>query len=585
MSIFSEWTSALMPHLILAPIMLPMFTAAMMLLLGEERQRAKLVINLASTLLGLIVAIALLKWSKATGGTASMGVYLPGNWPAPFGIVLVLDRLSAMMLVLTSFVALCSIIFAASRWHRAGVHYHPLFQLQLMGLSGAFLTADLFNLFVFFEIMLAASYGLLLHGSGRTRVQAGLHYIAVNLAASSLFLIGASMLYGITGTLNMADLAQSIPSVAAADRGLLHAAAAILATAFLIKAAVWPLNFWLVPAYSAATPPVGALFALMTKVGIYTIVRLWMLMFSSEAGASALFGSMWLIGGGVLTMAFGAIGMLGSQRFSKLAGYAAILSSGTLLAATGFGQNELTAGLLYYLLSSTLAVSALFLLSDLVERWRNDGSSFTPYDEDETAPFLTPELTPQAGTNFDEDEEVLVGRVIPAAAAFLGIAYLMCTLVIAGLPPLSGFIGKFAMLTALINPLGMGSSAGMQLGTPGWTLVTLMIATGLIALIALTRSGIRVFWASHARTAPRLRLVEALPLAMLLLASIMLTVKAEPVMRFTQATANMLHAPGTYVKAVMSTRPKPSPVAHEAPSLPAESAMGSATESATGSLQ
>lgn len=585
MSIFSEWTSALMPHLILAPIMLPMFTAAMMLLLGEERQRAKLVINLASTLLGLIVAIALLKWSKATGGTASMGIYLPGNWPAPFGIVLVLDRLSAMMLVLTSFVALCSIIFAASRWHRAGVHYHPLFQLQLMGLSGAFLTADLFNLFVFFEIMLAASYGLLLHGSGRTRVQAGLHYIAVNLAASSLFLIGASMLYGITGTLNMADLAQSIPSVAAADRGLLHAAAAILATAFLIKAAVWPLNFWLVPAYSAATPPVGALFALMTKVGIYTIVRLWTLMFSSEAGASALFGSMWLIGGGVLTMAFGAIGMLGSQRFSKLAGYAAILSSGTLLAATGFGQNELTAGLLYYLLSSTLAVSALFLLSDLVERWRNDGSSFSPYDEDETAPFLTPELTPQAGTNFDEDEEVLVGRVIPAAAAFLGIAYLMCTLVIAGLPPLSGFIGKFAMLTALINPLGMGSSAGMQLGTPGWTLVTLMIATGLIALIALTRSGIRVFWASHARTAPRLRLVEALPLAMLLLASIMLTVKAEPVMRFTQATANMLHAPGTYVKAVMSTRPKPGPVAHEAPSLPAESAMGSAAGSAAGSLQ
>ncbi|WP_353234159.1 monovalent cation/H+ antiporter subunit D [Diaphorobacter ruginosibacter] len=573
---FSELTTALMPHLILAPIMLPMFTAALMLLLGEERQRAKLVINLASTLLSLIVAVTLLKWSKMTGGAASMGVYLPGNWPAPFGIVLVLDRLSAMMLVLTSFVGLCSIIFAASRWHRAGVHYHPLFQLQLMGLSGAFLTADLFNLFVFFEIMLAASYGLLLHGSGSTRVQAGLHYIAINLAASSLFLIGASMLYGITGTLNMADLAQSIPGVAAADRGLLHAAAAILATAFLIKAAVWPLNFWLVPAYSAATPPVGALFALMTKVGIYTIVRLWTLMFSSEAGASALFGGMWLICGGVLTMAFGAIGMLGSQRFANLAGYAAILSSGTLLASAGFGQNELTAGLLYYLLSSTIAVSVLFLLADLVERWRNDGSSFSPYDLNEAAPFLTPELIPQAGSNFDEDEEVLVGRVIPAAAAFLGIAYLMCTLVIAGLPPLSGFIGKFAMLTALINPLGMGSSAGMQLGSPGWTLVTLMIVTGLIALLALTRAGIRVFWASHARTAPRLRLVEALPIAMLLLACILLTVKAEPVMRFTQATANMLHAPGTYVNAVMSARPKPGPLSPEQASGAMENATGSA---------
>ena len=158
---------------------------------------------------------------------------------------------------------------------------------------------------------------------------------------------------------------------------------------------------------------------------------------------------------------------------------------------------------------------------------------------------------------------MLVGRVIPAAAAFLGIAFLMCTLVIAGLPPLSGFIGKFAMLTALMNPLGLGSSAGIQLGAPGWTLVTLMIVTGLIALIALTRSGIRVFWASHARTAPQLRLVEALPVALLLFGCIVLTVQADSVMRYTQATANMLHSPDTYVRAVMSARPKPSPTAAE----------------------
>ena len=283
-----QLASSWMPHLMLAPIALPMLTAALMLLLREEHQRLKLALNVFSTLLGLLVAVTLLLWAHQPGATSAMGVYLAANWQAPFGIVLALDRLSAMMLVLTSTVALASIVFAAARWHRAGVHYHPLFQFQLMGLAGAFLTADLFNLFVFFEIMLAASYGLLLHGSGRQRVQSGLHYIAINLAASSLFLIGVSMLYGITGTLNMADLARSIPQVADADRGLLHAAAGILATAFLIKAAVWPLNFWLVPAYSAATAPVGALFALMTKVGIYTILRLWTLLFSSEAGVSAL---------------------------------------------------------------------------------------------------------------------------------------------------------------------------------------------------------------------------------------------------------------------------------------------------------
>mgnify|MGYP002134761095 CR=1 FL=1 len=205
------------------------------------------------------------------------------------------------------------------------------------------------------EVMLAASYGLLLHGSGRTRIQAGLHYIAINLAASSLFLVGVSMLYGITGTLNMADLARAIPLVAPGDRGLLHSALGILATAFLIKAAVWPLNFWLVPAYSAATAPVGALFALMTKVGVYTLLRLWTLMFSSSAGASALFGGQWLMVGGMVTMLVGAIGMLAATRLTYLAGYAAITSSGTLLAATGFGEPALLAGLLYYLPSSTMA--------------------------------------------------------------------------------------------------------------------------------------------------------------------------------------------------------------------------------------
>lgn len=416
-----------MPHLILAPILLPMFTAAVMLLLREEHLRLKVVLNIASTAIGLCIAVALLQWSDEQAGPSAMGVYLPANWKAPFGIVLALDRLSAMMLVLTYCVALAAGMFSIARWHKAG-HFHPLFQFQLMGLSGAFLIADLFNLFVFFEIMLAASYGLLLHGSGRLRVQSGLHYIAINLAASSLFLVGVSMLYG-TGTLNMADLAQAIPHVSPADRGLLHTAAAILAIAFLIKAAIWPLNFWLVPAYSAASAPVGALFALMTKVGVYTILRLWTLLFSSEAGDSALFGGQWLTVMGMVTMAYGAFGMLGAQRLTYLAGYAAILSSGTLLAATGFGQNMLTAGLLYYLPSSTLAVAILFMLADIMDRWRNDGSSAHDFGDEDA--FLNPELVPTVAEP-DEHEEVLIGRVIPAAAAFLGIVFIMCTLVVTG---------------------------------------------------------------------------------------------------------------------------------------------------------
>ena len=181
MSLILDWLASLMPHLMLAPIILPMLVAALMLLLKEEHQSIKVVLNIGATALGLLVAIALLVWADQAGSSTTLGVYLPGNWQAPFGIVLALDRLTALMLVLTSSIALASSVFAAARWHKAGVHFHPLFQLQLMGLSGAFLTADLFNLFVFFEIMLAASYGLLLHGSGRLRVQAGLHLSLIHI--------------------------------------------------------------------------------------------------------------------------------------------------------------------------------------------------------------------------------------------------------------------------------------------------------------------------------------------------------------------------------------------------------------------
>mgnify|MGYP000949292765 FL=1 len=553
----SRWTDLLMPHLLLVPILLPMLTGGLMLLMKEEHRRTKLVLNITSTTLGLVVAVALLMWVKRADASASIGVYLPGNWSAPFGIVLALDRLSAMMLLLGSLLGLASILFAAARWHRAGVHYHPLFQFQLMGLSGAFLTADLFNLFVFFEIMLSASYGLLLHGSGRARVQSGLHYIAINLAASSLFLIGVSMLYGITGTLNMADMAVKIAQVSDADRGMLHAGAAILGVAFLAKAALWPLNFWLVPAYGAATAPVGAVFAIMTKVGVYIILRLSTLLFGVDAGASAHFGGVWLVVGGLLTLGFGAIGMLGSQRLAHLGGFAVIASSGTLLAATGLGQSGLTAGALYYLFSSTLAASALFLLVDLVERWRNDGASTAAYAQLGDAPYLSADLEPLTEEDFEKDEDVLVGRAMPGAVAFLGLAFMACTLLVAGLPPLSGFIGKFAMLSALFSPAA--TTPPSTVDATKWAFMAMLIVSGLLALVAFSRAGIRHFWAAQRSTVPRLNLLEGAPVAALLLGCAVITVQAGPVMRYTEATARALHDPRNYIDAVTLARPKPYP--------------------------
>ncbi|RZJ25369.1 MAG: monovalent cation/H+ antiporter subunit D [Haliea sp.] len=553
-----------MPHLIVVPVLLPMLTAALMLLMGERRRSWKAALNLLGCVFGLAAALALLLQVDGAGPPAALGVYLPGNWAAPFGIVLVADRLSVLMLVLTACVGLASAMFSIARWHAAGVHFHPLFQIQLMGLNGAFLTGDLFNLFVFFEVMLVASYGLLLHGSGRARVRAGLHYIAVNLLASSLFLIGVAVLYGVTGTLNMADMAAKLAMIPADDRGLLHAGAAILGLAFLAKAALWPLNFWLVPAYTAASTPVAALFALMTKVGIYAVLRVWTLFFAPGGAAEeGLFGAQALLWSGLATLAFGALGVLSSQHLGKLAGYSLIVSSGTLLATVGFGQPAVTAAALYYLVSSTLAVSALFLLVELIERSRQVQDDM-PLTEaaDERAPFVldaTETARLPEGVNLDDTEQALIGRAIPAAMAFIGLAFMLCALLVAGLPPLSGFVAKFAILSAVLNPEGFGRLG--QPTTAGWGLMALLIGSGLAAAIALSRIGIRYFWAPQERPSPRLRVIECLPVAGLLLACMGLLVGGAPVLRYTQAAAESLHRPAPYIRAVLSAKPVPGPAA------------------------
>jgi multicomponent K+:H+ antiporter subunit D len=541
--------SSLMQQLVIAPVLLPLATAALMLLLGEQRRVSTAILGVVSTLAGLLLSIALLLWVDRSDAPAAFGIYLPGNWPVPFGIVLVVDRLSALMLVLASSVGLASLLFSLARWHRAGVYFHPLFQLQLMGLFGAFLTADLFNLFVFFEVLLAASYGLLMHGGGSDRVRAGLHYIAVNLVASLLFLIGVSLLYGVTGTLNMADMAQKLTLVPESDRGLLHAGAAILAIAFLAKAALWPLNFWLPPAYAAAGAPVAAVFAILTKVGVYAILRLWTLCFPASAGASALFGGEVLVWGGVATLAFGALGMMASQRLDRLAGFSVIASSGTLLAAIGFDSPALSAGALFYLASSTQVGCALFLLVELMERARQVEVAPPLQDDDDHLPdFLDAE--PPRDANLDDEEIALIGRAIPAALAFLGLAFMLCTLVIAGLPPLSGFVGKLTMLSALLD-----ARAGSAGPAAAWALFALLIVSGLLAATALVRVGIRHFWAPQDRPAPRLRVVECVPIGLLLSASMLMVLRGEPVLQYVRATADALHQPERYINAVMGARP------------------------------
>ena len=202
----------LLHHLLIIPILAPLLIGALQLFL-TERRGVRVACALGSVLVQAGAALTLLYLttdSMPDMWTEGVGVYAIGSWPAPFGIVLVVDRLAALMLVLTSMVGLAALVYSLAYWDRVAPAFHSLFQFLLMGLNGAFLTGDLFNLFVFFEVLLASSYGLLLHGSGVRRVKASLHYVAVNLVASFLFLIGVAMIYGMTGTLNMADLAGRI---------------------------------------------------------------------------------------------------------------------------------------------------------------------------------------------------------------------------------------------------------------------------------------------------------------------------------------------------------------------------------------
>ena len=522
-------------HLIIAPIITPLLVAALQLLVGEKRRRTVLALSIGSCV-ALVLLAAALVWAVSADG-ALAAVYRIGDWPARFGIVLVADRLSALMVLLTGVLALALLPYALGRWQHRGGHFQPLLQFLLMGLNGAFLTGDLFNLFVFFEVLLAASYGLALHGSGARRVSAGLHYIAVNLTASMLFLLGVSLIFGVTGTLNMAALAELIPHVPGRTRALLHAGAAILGVAFLIKTAMWPLGFWLPRTYAASAPAVAAVFALMTKVGIYVLLRLGLLLFGDGAGpASSHFGSGWMLWGGVATVVAGTLGMLGARDLGKLAGYNVVISSGTLLGAIGLQQPAVTAGALAYLVVSTLAIAAFFLLAGLLA---SDGDD----DSDDTLSLEPYEQQGETAANeslYAKEDESRV--VISAPIAMLGLSFSVCAVLLAGLPPLSGFLAKFALLAPMLDG-GTRTGAGV--------LFTLIIVAGFCTVIALCHAGIQIFWVEPERIFPKVRLTETASIAILLCLCLLLTVYVEVPLGYLRDTAAQIHAPASYIRAVL----------------------------------
>lgn len=516
--------SELASHLVILPILIPLLAGAMLLVVDEQRHTLKATFGVASTMLLLATAGALV----LRAGVPITHVYSLGDWAAPTGIVLVADRLAAIMVLLTALLGLAALAFALARWHRAGPHFHALFQFLLAGLNGAFLTGDLFNLFVFFELLLAASYGLALYGGGAARVRASLHYIVINLVASLLFLVGVSLLYGMAGTLNMADLAVRLPQLPAEDRSLLEVGAATLAVAFLVKAGMWPLGFWLPATYTSSSAPAAALFCILSKVGIYALVRVWFVVFSEGPGAELI------AYGGMVTLAFGMVGMLGSQDLGRIASFSLVVSSGTLLATIGVGGSQAIAPALFYLVTSTLGTAALFLLVELIERSRAPGANLLAVTAD--------------AFNVDDDEaepQELIGVLIPATMAVLGLAFAFATLLIAGLPPLPGFLAKFSILAGVLGAPSVPAG--------GWLLFGLVILSGLAAVIALGRAGVRIFWADAGRVAPRVRLIEIVPVAGLIAVCVALTIFAGPAMDYLHQAGTALNPADNYIREVLGS--------------------------------
>ena len=499
-------------HAAILPILIP-FAAALLQLatkgLGIPAQRT---VGLFGALLGIFAAI----WLVTLADAGNVLVYALGNWAAPFGIVLAVDRLAAMMALLTALLSGAALLYASAGFDERGRHFHPLFQLQIVGLQGAFLTGDLFNLFVFFEVMLLASYALLAHGGGLARTRAGIAYVALNLAGSALFLIALGMLYGSLGTLNLADIALRLQTLES-NVALARLACMLLIAVFALKAALLPLSFWLPHAYSAAGAPVAALFVIMTKVGIVSILRVQAIALAPATVTADLLDG-WLLPLALATVVFASLGALAAPRLRDLTAWLVLASAGTLLIAPVFPQGDVSASALYYLVQSTFVAAALFLIAELVAVRRGDvADAFQP------GPRLH---TP-----------------------WLGLAFLLAAASAVGLPPFAGFLGKLMLLSALRDS---GSAIAI------WSV---LLFAGLLLMLALAKGGGRLFWErspSHPHGSPyTFGWRRNLAVALLVSPALLLALFARPVSDYAARAATQLHDPQAYISAVLGTHDIP----------------------------
>ena len=491
--------------LLVAPLLIPLLTAILSILFWKKRLMQRR-LSITGSIALLVVTVVLLYRIQHEGIQAVQ----IGNWPAPFGITVVADLLSAIMLVLGAVIGLAVNVYATATVdaRREVFGFYPLLQVLLMGVSGAFVTGDLFNLYVWFEVMLISSFVLLALGGERPQLEGAFKYVTLNLISSALFLAAVGLLYGATGTLNMADLALKVRD--AGEPALLSAIAMLFLTAFGIKAAVFPLFFWLPASYHTPPAAVSAVFAgLLTKVGVYALIRVFTLIFVHDV---AYTHTVLLIIAG-LTMVTGVLGAAVQNDFRRILSFHIVSQIGYMIMGLGLFTTLALAGSVFYIIHHIIVKTNLFLISGIVER--------------------------MSGTY---DLKKLGG--VYRASPLLSALFLIPAFSLAGLPPFSGFFAKLFLLRA-------------GLDVSSYTIVAVALAVGFMTLFSMMKIWNEAFWKPAESGAGPAKPKGAKvwgPVMALAALTVAIGLAVEPVYRISEDAARQLADPAHYIQAVLGDR-------------------------------
>ncbi len=495
--------------LLALPIILPFFFGIVMMLFWKN-YKAHRVINLIASIVSLVISIILMA-DVINNGIQTLYV---GSWKAPFGIILVADLLSAIMVVITAVIGFATAVYSLTMMDdaREKFGYYPLLQILLMGINGAFLTGDIFNLYVWFEVMLISSFVLLALGGKREQLEGAIKYVTLNLLSSALFLAGVGILYGLAGTLNMADLARKLTMINEPE--MTTVVSMLFLVAFGIKSAVFPLFFWLPASYHTPPAAVSAIFAgLLTKVGVYALIRVFTLIFINDISFTHTI--ILVIAG--LTMLTGVLGAAAQMDFRRILSFHIISQIGYMIMGLGLYSPLAIAGGIFYIIHHIIVKTNLFLVSGVVNKMRG-----------------TYDLKKLGG----------LYKLYP----LLGLLFLIPALSLAGIPPLSGFWAKFTVV-----------KAGLDLGE--YTIVIVSLAVGLLTLFSMTKIWNEAFW----KDSPNEIEDEKLPgtflekvllfIPIVFLAAITITIgfNVEPFFKIAEDAAGQLLNPQQYIEAVLGS--------------------------------